>query len=113
MSVQVVPFTNGMGSDPLDRLGQEVLAKLQYAAGLAEQNAQHVLSMAQEAATQLRIAEDKVARLELEVWNYKQRAERAEGWLQRISQEIDQSFAAPAQQQRQDYAPKRPVNTRR
>jgi hypothetical protein len=61
MSVQVVPFTNGMGSDPLDRLGQEVLAKLQYAAGLAEQNTQHVLSMAQEAATQLRIAEDKVA----------------------------------------------------
>jgi hypothetical protein len=113
MSDQVIPFTDGTTSQALDRVGQQVLAKLQYAAGVAEKNTQHALSIAQEAATKLRIAEDKLARVELEVWNYKERAERAEGWLQRISQEIDQSFPASAEQERQAYAPKRPVNTRR
>jgi hypothetical protein len=100
VSDQVIPWTNGSTSDAVDRAGQEVLAKLQYAAGVAEQNTRHALSMAHQAAMQLRIAEDKVARLELEIGNYQQRAERAEGWLQRISQEIDQSFPPPAQQQR-------------
>ena len=43
---------------------------------------------------QLRVAEDNVARFEQELWGYKERAERAEGWLQRISQEIEQAFSS-------------------
>ena len=111
-SATIIPFPNGSGSDSLDHAGQDVLAKLQYAAGIAEQNTQHAVSLAHQAAMQLRVAEDKVARLEAEMWNYKDRAERAEGWLQRIAQEIEQSFPSHAQQQRQDYAPMRHLNRR-
>jgi hypothetical protein len=102
------------GADIVDRAGNDVLVKLQRAAGIAEQNTQHAVALAHQAAMQLRVAEDKIARLEAEVWSYKERAERAEGWLQRISQEIEQTFPVRGQQQQQpdDYAPKRP-NIRR
>ena len=61
---------------------------------------------------QLRVAEDRIARLEAEAWSYRERAERAEAWLQRISQEIEQSFPSRGQQQQQPqqpdaYAPRR------
>ena len=101
MSDQVIQFPN---HDPLDRTGQEVLSRLQRAAGIAEQNTQHAVALAHQAAMQLRVAEDKIARLEQEMWGYKERAERAEGWLQRISQEIEQTFPS---RQTDAYAPRR------
>jgi len=102
------------GTDIVDRAGNEVLVKLQRAAGIAEQNTQHAVSVAHQAAMQLRVAEDRIARLEAEAWSYRERAERAEAWLQRIAQEIEQSFPSRGQQQQQpdDYAPKR-QNVRR
>jgi hypothetical protein len=103
------------GTDLVDRAGNEVLVKLQRAAGIAEQNTQHAVALAHQATMQLRVAEDRIARLEAEAWSYRERAERAEAWLQRISQEIEQSFPSRGQQQPQqsdDYAPKR-QNVRR
>ena len=102
MSDQVIPFPSH--HDPLDRTGQEVLSKLQRAASIAEQNTQHAVALAHQASMQLRVAEDKVVRLEQQLWGYKERAERAEGWLQRISQEIDQAFSS---RQPDAYAPRR------
>jgi len=104
------------GTDLVDRAGNEVLVKLQRAAGIAEQNTQQAVSMAHQATMQLRVAEDRIARLEAEAWSYRERAERAEAWLQRISQEIEQSFPSRGQQQQpqqpDDYAPRR-QNVRR
>ncbi len=80
--------------DALDRAGQEVLSRLRRAASVAEQEKQQAVALAHQASMQLRVVEDRVARLEQEVWGYKQRAERAEGWLQRISQEIEQTFSS-------------------
>ena len=91
MSDQVIQFPS---HDTLDRAGQEILSKLQWAASIAEQNTQQAVALARQASMQLRVAEDNVARLEQELWGYKERAERAEGWLQRISQEIEQAFSS-------------------
>ena len=71
---------------------------------IAEQNTQQAVALAHQASMQLRVAEDNVARLEQELWGYKERAERAEGWLQRISQEIEQAFSS---RQPDAYAPRR------
>jgi hypothetical protein len=101
VSDQVIQFPN---HDTLDRTGQDVLSRLQRAAGIAEQNTQHAVALAHQASMQLRVAEDKIARLEQEMWGYKERAERAEGWLQRISQEIEQTFPS---RQTDAYAPRR------
>jgi hypothetical protein len=76
----------------MDRIGQEILAKLQRSARTSLQNTQKAIALAEQASTQLRAAEDKIARLEQELWSYKERAERAEAWLQRISQDIEQAF---------------------
>ena len=62
------------------------------------------VALANQASMQLRVAEDNVARREQELWGYKERAERAEGWLQRISQEIEQAFSS---RQPDAYAPRR------
>jgi hypothetical protein len=94
----VIPFPQG--NDPLDRAAEDVLARVQRAAVTAEQNTQHALEVARQVSLQLRVAEDRVLRLETDIWTYKERAERAEGWLRRISQEIEQKF--PAQAERRD-----------
>jgi hypothetical protein len=101
VSDQVIQFPS---HDTLDRAGQEILSKLQRAASIAEQNTQQAVALAHQASMQLRVAEDNVARLEQALWGYKERAERAEGWLQRISQEIDQAFSS---RQPDAYAPRR------
>jgi hypothetical protein len=96
---EVIQFPDA--GDPLDRAGHDVLILLQHAAGIAEQNTEHALNMAHQAAMQLRVAEDKVGKLETEIWTYKERAERAEEWLRRISQEIEKTFPSRRPQQQQ------------
>jgi hypothetical protein len=102
----VIQFPNS--NDTLDRAGHDALVRLQHAAGVAEQNTQHALSVAHQASMQLRVAEDKIGKLEAEIWTYKERAERAEEWLRRISHEIDKTFPShrPQPQQPEDYAPR-------
>jgi hypothetical protein len=46
----------------------------------------------------------KIARIEQEMSAFKERAERAEAWLQHISQEIDHTFPA---RQPEAYLPRR------
>ena len=109
MSDQFIQFPSH--HETLDRTGQEVLSKLQRAASIAEQNTQHAVALAHQVSMQLRVAEDKILRLEYELSSYKERAERAEGWLQRISQEIEQAFSSrqadPYATRRDPYAPRR------
>ena len=105
MSEQVVQFPQA--NDTLDRAGQDALVRVRRAAGIAEQNTQHALSVAHQASMQLRVSEDRVARLEAECVSYKERAERAEEWLRRIAHELDQAFPGRAQSQPEEYAPRR------
>jgi chromosome segregation ATPase len=91
--------------DTLDLTGEEALASLRRVANVAEQNIQRAVAQAHQASMQLRVAEDKIARLEQEMGGFKERAERAEAWLQRISQEIEQAFQS---RQPDAYAPRRP-----
>jgi hypothetical protein len=102
---EVVDFPGA--TDSLDRAGKDVLARVQRAAATVEQQVQHALGFAREAALQLKVAEDRIAKLEAEIWGYKDRAERAEQWLGHISQQIEQAFLAVRQQQPEDVAPRR------
>src|SRR4051812_38648564 len=96
----VIQFPSG--HDTLDRAGQDVLVRLQHAAASAEQNVQHALGVAHQASMQLRVAEDRIAKLEADILAYRERAERAERWLQRISHEIEQTFPSRRQEQPED-----------
>ena len=73
----------------LDFAGQAILKLLHKAAGTAEANSRHALETAQKLSSQLRAAEDRIAELEGEVQQYRERAARAEEWLHKISAEIE------------------------
>jgi predicted ribosome quality control (RQC) complex YloA/Tae2 family protein len=53
-----------------------------------EANSRQALETAQKLSNQLRIAEDRIAELEAEIQHYREKSERAEEWLGKISMEI-------------------------
>jgi cell fate (sporulation/competence/biofilm development) regulator YmcA (YheA/YmcA/DUF963 family) len=75
--------------DQLESAGQAILKLLHKAAGATEANSRQALATAQRLASQLRTAEDRIAELEAEVHHYREKSERAEDWLRKISAEIE------------------------
>ena len=93
---QVVRFPPKQQSgDPADETGQAVIAQIRKAAHLANENCDRAMALAHKLAMQLRGAEDKITQLEAEVAVFRDRATRAEGWLQTIHSEIEQKLIAP------------------
>ena len=82
------------GADQLDEAGRAVLQLLNGAAGVAEENNRRVLDRARKLWHQLHAAENRIAELEGEVATYRQKAERAEQWLDRVYAEIEYRFLA-------------------
>ncbi|MBX9840269.1 MAG: hypothetical protein K2Z80_00520 [Xanthobacteraceae bacterium] len=80
--------------DHLEHAGQSILVLLQKASAIAEQNTQQAVNAAHRLAIQLRASEDRIAELEASLRLERARAERAEEWLKRISQEIHQQLSA-------------------
>src|SRR5215471_17215928 len=72
----------------VDEAGEAIIAKIQRAADRAMKLA-HKLSM------QLKAAEERINQLEAEVEFFRDRAARAEGWLQTIQKEIQEKLIAP------------------
>ena len=89
----VIPFAPmDKGNDQLDKAGRSILNLLHKAAGVAEQNSQHALDIAQQLSHQLRAAEQRIADLEAEANGHRDRAERAEQWLHKVYSEIEERF---------------------
>jgi hypothetical protein len=76
-------------ANQLDTAGQAILKLLHKAAGAAEANSRRALETAQQLSSQLRAAEDRIAELEGDLQLYRDKSERAEEWLRRISTEIE------------------------
>jgi hypothetical protein len=93
---QVIQFPPKQQSGyPADEAGQAVIAQIRKAAELANENCDRAMALAHKLAMQLRAAEDKITQLEAEVAVFRDRATRAEGWLQTIHSEIEQKLIAP------------------
>jgi hypothetical protein len=80
---------------PLDEAGQAILAKIQRAADLANENCDRAMKLAHKLSMQLRAAEDRINQLEAEVELFRDRAVCAERWLQTIQKEIEEKLIAP------------------
>ena len=87
----------GEHEDQLELLGQNVLSLLQRATDLAGGNSRYAVGIAQRLSDQLCAAEDRIAEseaqiveLEAEVQFYRDKSERAEHWLGKISNEIQE-----------------------
>src|SRR6516164_2598356 len=81
----VAPVDGGQ----LDSAGHVILKLLIKAAGAAEADSRQALETAQQLSTQLHAARNRIAELEAEVQLYREKSERAEDWLTKISREIE------------------------
>jgi hypothetical protein len=97
-SEKIVPFappSRAPGPDVVDTLddaGRSVMGLLQQAATTAKENCNRALGVAHGISLQLRAAEDRIKELEADLHHFQERAIRAENWLRRISQEIENRF---------------------
>jgi hypothetical protein len=90
----------------LDTAGQAILKLLHKAAGVAEANSRHGLETVQKLSRQLREAENRIAELEAELRPSRERAERAEEWLTKISTEIEDRHINEPEERRRQMAPR-------
>jgi molecular chaperone GrpE (heat shock protein) len=90
----------------LDTAGQAILKLLHKAAGVAEANSRHGLETVQKLSRQLREAENRIAELEAELRLSRERAERAEEWLTKISTEIEDRLIDEPEERRRQMAPR-------
>ena len=79
----------------VQEVGQAIVTKIQRAADLSNENCDRALALAHKLSMQLRAAEDQINQLEAEVELFRDRAARAERWLQTIQNEIEEKLIAP------------------
>jgi cell fate (sporulation/competence/biofilm development) regulator YmcA (YheA/YmcA/DUF963 family) len=88
--------------DQLDSAGQAILKLLHKAAGGSEANSRQALATAQKLSSQLRSAEHRIEQLEAEIQHYREKSERAEAWLRKISTEIENRLFNESADKRRD-----------
>jgi len=74
----------------VEEAGEAIIAKIQKAAELSNENCDRATKLAHKLSMQLRAAEERISHLEAEVELFRDRAARAEGWLQTIQKEIEE-----------------------
>jgi exonuclease VII small subunit len=80
---------------PVEEAGQAIVAKIRRASELANETCDRAMKLAHKLSLELRAAEDRINQLEAEVQLFRDRAARAEGWLQTIYKEIEEKLIAP------------------
>jgi predicted component of type VI protein secretion system len=78
-----------------EEVGQAIIAKIQRAADLSNENCDRAMALAHKLSMQLRAAEDRINQLKAEAELFRDRAARAERWLQTIQKEIEKKLIAP------------------
>ena len=75
-----------------DDAGHAILTLLQKAADMAKEDCARAMDLAHKLSFQLRGAEEKVREFGEQAAHFRDRAVRAEDWLARIHNEIEQTF---------------------
>src|SRR4249919_705230 len=93
----IVPFAPVSKSQPdnnivVDDSGRTIVALLQKAAEMAKDDCARAMDLAHKLSFQLRASEERGRELEAEVAHFRDRATRAEAWLLRIHNEVEQTF---------------------
>src|SRR5262245_43139708 len=93
----VVPFTPTPKNQPeanivADDSGRAIIALLERAAEMAKSDCTQAMELAHKLSLQLRAAEERCRRLEEDAAHFRDRAGRAEQWLLRIHNEVEQTF---------------------
>jgi hypothetical protein len=87
-------WPNSYGAQ-VEEVGQAIVEKIQRAADLSNENCDRAMALAHKLSMQLRAAEDRINQLKAEAELFRDRAARAERWLQTIQKEIEKKLIAP------------------
>jgi hypothetical protein len=93
----IIPFAPGPKGQPdanivADDSGRTIVALLQKAADMAKDDCARAMDLAHKLSFQLRTSEERCRELEAQVAHFRDRAARAEQWLLRIHNEVEQTF---------------------
>jgi hypothetical protein len=93
----IVPFAPTPKGQPdanvvADDSGRSIIALLQKAAEMAKEDCARAMDLAHKLSFQLRASEERVRELEADAGHFRDRAARAEAWLLRIHNEVEQTF---------------------
>jgi chromosome segregation ATPase len=86
----------------VDQAAHRIVALLREAADTSAENVERAMTMAHKASMELRAAEERITLLEAEVERLRDRATRAEGWLEAIKQEIEDKLIASMETNRSE-----------
>jgi hypothetical protein len=89
-------------SDRVEAAGLSILRLLRRAADTADQSKRQALDTAEKLAQEVRVAQDRIAQLEGRVATYRDYAERAELWLDKIHAELEQHLSGGGRTSRFD-----------
>jgi hypothetical protein len=94
VTIVPAPVSKGQQDSSIvaDDSGRAVLALLQKAAELAKDDCARAMDLAHKLSFQLRAAEERARHLEAEAAHFRNRATRAEEWLLRIHNEVEDTF---------------------
>jgi hypothetical protein len=96
---QVVKFApkrkSQSNANATDDAGNALLGMLHEAARLSHENHDSILALAHRLSMELRVAEDRIKELEADIEHNRDRALRAEKWLERIEAEIEAQLIVP------------------
>jgi hypothetical protein len=92
--VQFAPTTKMSpgGSIIADDSGHTIIALLKKAAEMAKEDCARAMDVAHKLSFQIRAAEERAREAEAEAAHFRDRATRAEAWMLRIRDEVEQSF---------------------
>jgi hypothetical protein len=76
----------------LDQAGQAIVVLVQHASNLSNETSDRAMGLARNLSLQLHAAEGRIDQLQAEIEQARGRAARAEKWLARIYQEIEEKL---------------------
>ena len=95
-----------MDGGQFDSAGHVILKLLHRAAGAAEANTRRSLERSEQLSSELHAAQNRIAELEAEVRHYREKSERAEEWLRKISTEIEDRLINQPEEKRRQMSPR-------
>jgi predicted nucleic acid-binding Zn-ribbon protein len=82
-------------SHPTDQAGEALIAMLQEAAKLSNENRERLMDFVHDLSKQLQAAQDRINQLQYDVEHFRGRAAGAEKWLELIQKEIEETLISP------------------
>ena len=83
-----------------DDSGRSIIAMLQKAAEMAKEDCARAMDLAHKLAFELRGSEARISQIEKELAYFRDRASRAEAWLLRIHNEVENTFFQKKERER-------------